>query len=60
MVKSLAGLAGLCAAHGYGLAAVSEGGVNAFFTKTGRLNPAKAWLPNKFREAWSGKDQVKQ
>ncbi len=51
---SLAGLAKLCASSGYGLAAVSEAGANAFFTKAGRLDPAAGWAPNRFRENFSG------
>jgi len=51
---SLTALAKLCASHGYGLAAVSNNGVNAFFTATGKLDPAKAWKPNSFREQHSG------
>jgi hypothetical protein len=51
---SLAALAKLCASSGYGLAAVSEAGANAFFTRSGRLDPATAWAPNRFRENFSG------
>jgi hypothetical protein len=51
---SLTALANLCASHGYGLAAVSSAGVNAFFTKTGALKPEAAWRPNAFRERFSG------
>jgi hypothetical protein len=51
---SLAALAKLCAQYGYGLAAVADGGANAFFTKFGRLDPSSAWLPNRFREDFSG------
>jgi len=51
---SLIALAKLCQQHGYGLAAVSEGGVNAFFTKTGTLDPVKAWRPNALRALWNG------
>lgn len=51
---SLAAMSKLCASHGYGLAAVSDGGVNAFFTKTGTLDPMTAWKPSKLREKWSG------
>lgn len=54
---SLAALAKLVAAYGYGLAAVSTNGTNAFFTKGGNLDPAKAWRPNKIRAAASQIDQ---
>jgi hypothetical protein len=50
---SLTALSKLCAFHGYGLAAVSSAGVNAFFTKTGCLDPEIAWKPNLFRERFS-------
>lgn len=51
---SLTALAKLCAAHGFGLAAVSEAGANAFFTQSGALDPYTAWKPNTFRERLSG------
>jgi hypothetical protein len=51
---SLTALAKLCAAYGYGLAAVSEAGANAFFTESGTLDPQSAWRPNSFRERYSG------
>ena len=51
---SLTALAKLCASHGYGLTAVSSAGLNAFFTKAGRLDPIAAWKPNAFRERFSG------
>ncbi|RUU48725.1 hypothetical protein [Mesorhizobium sp.] len=51
---SLVAMSKLCAAYGYGLAAVSEGGVNAFFTKTGKLDPKTAWRPSELRAKWSG------
>lgn len=57
---SLAALAKLAAAHGYGLAAVSDAGGNAFFTKAGKLDPATSWKPNLFRERYSGLDQPSQ
>jgi len=57
---SLTALARLCASHGYGLAAVSEAGLNAFFTKSGALDPISAWLPNALREKWSGKSRDEQ
>jgi hypothetical protein len=51
---SLTALAKLCTSRGYGLAAVSSAGANAFFTKAGRLDPETAWKPNAFREKFSG------
>jgi hypothetical protein len=57
---SLTALCRLCAANGYGLAAVSEGGANAFFTESGKLDPAAAWRPNTFREKFSGVGQAAQ
>jgi len=51
---SLLALSKLCASRGYGLAAVSSAGVNAFFTKNGTLDPDKSWRPNSFRESFSG------
>jgi hypothetical protein len=51
---SLTALCMLCAAHGYGLAAISKEGTNAFFTESGKLDPATAWRPNLFREKYSG------
>jgi hypothetical protein len=51
---SLSALSKLCALHGYGLAAVSRAGANAFFTKGGSLDPEQAWRPNSFREEFSG------
>jgi hypothetical protein len=54
---SLSGLAKLCAAHGYGLAAVSEAGVNAFFTRDGNLDPATVWRPCRLRHEYSGVNQ---
>lgn len=51
---SLTALCKLCATHGYGLAAVSEAGANAFFTTRGSLDPLSAWRPNTFRERHSG------
>jgi hypothetical protein len=49
-----ASLTALCAAHGYGLSAVSQAGANAFFTESGKLDPAASWRPNTFREKYSG------
>ena len=57
---SLAALAKFCAKNGYGLAAVSSYGANAFFTKSGRMDPASAWLPNRDRDQWSGTTSVQQ
>jgi hypothetical protein len=51
---SITALANLCASHGYGLAAVSSAGINAFFTQQGKLDPMKAWRPNLLRERYSG------
>jgi hypothetical protein len=51
---SLSALAKLCATRGYGLAAVSEAGANAFFTLNGNLDPAAAWKPSRFRQQYSG------
>jgi hypothetical protein len=51
---SLVALTKLCAAHGYGLAAVSEAGTNAFFTANGNLDPKTAWKPNTLRQQYSG------
>lgn len=57
---SLSALAKLAATKGYGLAAVSEAGGNAFFTMTGSLDPAKAWRPNRLRREYSGITQARQ
>jgi hypothetical protein len=57
---SLTALAKLAASHGYGLAAVSNAGVNAFFTQDGTLIPEEAWRPNSFREKFSGKNREEQ
>ena len=57
---SLTALAKLCELHGYGLAAVSAAGANAFFTKGGKLNPVDAWRPNSLREHFSGVGYLKQ
>jgi hypothetical protein len=42
---SLTALSKLCATHGYGLAAISSTGTNAFFTRAGSLDPKSAWKP---------------
>jgi hypothetical protein len=57
---SLTALADLCAKNGYGLAAVAEGGANAFFTKDGALDPISAWKPNLMRYSLSGKSHDMQ
>lgn len=57
---SLTALCKLCASHGYGLAAVAEGGTNAFFTETGDLRPEQAWRPSQLRRRFSGVDQKGQ
>jgi hypothetical protein len=51
---SLTALSKLCATHGYGLAAISSAGTNAFFTRAGSLDPKSAWKPNTLREKYSG------
>jgi hypothetical protein len=51
---SLTALHKLCSSRGYGLAAVSSAGANAFFTMSGALDPKEAWRPNSFREQFSG------
>jgi len=48
---SLTALSKLAASVGYGLAAVSSNGANAFFTRTGSLDPRGAWKPNVLRGA---------
>ena len=50
----------LCRKNGFGLAAVSQAGANAFFTKTGCLDPSEAWQPNQDRNAWSKTSQYEQ
>jgi len=57
---SLTALAGLASKFGYGLAGVSEAGLNAFFTKDGCLDPATSWKPNRLRGAWSGAAHAEQ
>jgi hypothetical protein len=57
---SLAALAKLCRSRGYGLAEVSSYGANAFFTKSGNLDPAIAWKPNRDRDEWSGTTAAQQ
>ena len=57
---SLTAVAKLCASNGYGLAAISDAGVNAFFTRTGKLDPVTSWRPNTLRDQWSGKNAQQQ
>jgi hypothetical protein len=57
---SITALCKLAARHGYGLAAVSDGGQNLFFTRDGSLDPAVSWRPNVLREKWSGKSVPEQ
>lgn len=57
---SLTALSSLCAGHGYGLAGVSSGGANAFFTKSGELDPVSRWRPNKLRDQWSNSTPKEQ
>ena len=52
---SLTALAKLCASIGYGLAAISEGGANASFTRTGNLDPTTSWRPNALRDGGQAK-----
>ena len=51
---SLTALTKLCAEHGYGLAAGSDGSCNAFFTREGKLKPEDVWKPKRMRAALSG------
>ncbi len=51
---SITAVAKLCAKHGYGLAAGSDGSCNAFFTEDGDLNPENVWKPKALREQLSG------
>ena len=57
---SLTALTKLCAEHGYGLAAGSDGSCNAFFTKDGKLKPEDVWKPKKLREKLSGIPHARQ
>jgi hypothetical protein len=57
---SLVALANLCASHGYGLAAISNSGVNAFFTKNGTLDPRTSWKPSAYRARHSGVEHNEQ
>lgn len=51
---SITAVSKLCAKHGYGLAAGSDGSCNAFFTKDGSLKPEDVWKPKAMRERLSG------
>jgi hypothetical protein len=53
----LVALVKLAATRGYGLAAISRAGANAFFTRDGSLDPEAAWKPNAFRAKHSGGEQ---
>lgn len=57
---SLTAFAKMCAKNGYGLVAVAKGGANAFFAQDAGLDPTSAWLPNTFRQNFSGRDQASQ
>lgn len=57
---SLTALTKLCARHGYGLAAGSNGSCNAFFTVDGKLKPEDVWKPKKLREQLSGISHAQQ
>lgn len=57
---SLAALANLAARHGYGLAAISEAGGNAFFTRDGDLPVAASWKPSRLRDRMSGTTAAQQ
>ncbi len=46
---SLAAFSKLCATHGYGLAAISSAGGNAFFTRSGKLDPKTSWRASALR-----------
>jgi len=51
---SLTALTNLAQTFGYGLAAVSKAGGNAFFTKGDGLDPKTVWKPNTLREQYCG------
>lgn len=57
---SLTALAALASKNGYGLAAVSDFGGNAFFTKGGTLDPVSAWKPSLLRQKYSTASQDQQ
>lgn len=57
---SLSALCQLCGRFGYGLAAVSDAGGNAFFTKGGSLDPRASFRESRLRNTWSGKTGQQQ
>jgi hypothetical protein len=57
---SITALTKLCAEHGYGLAAGSDGSCNAFFTRDGKLKPEDVWKPNTGRLQRSGLSHEQQ
>lgn len=57
---SLAALAKLVASKGYYLADVAAGGGNAFFTRSGNLDPASAWRPTTLRDQMSASSSEEQ
>jgi hypothetical protein len=57
---SITAVAKLCARHGYGLSAGSDGSCNAFFTRFGNLKPEQVWKPKTLREKLSGVPPEKQ
>lgn len=57
---SLVALHALASRYGYGLAAIADGGGNAFFTRGGSLDPALAWRPTLLRDRRSGKNPSEQ
>jgi hypothetical protein len=57
---SLTALTKLCAEHGYGLAAGSDGSCNAFFTRDGNLKPEDVFKPKRLREELSGIPHAQQ
>jgi hypothetical protein len=57
---SITALCKLARKHGYGLAAVSDAGLNLFFTRTGTLDPVASWRPNTLRAKWSNKTVEEQ
>jgi dissimilatory sulfite reductase (desulfoviridin) alpha/beta subunit len=50
---SLAAFSKLCATYGDGLAAISSAGENAFFTRSGKLDPKTSWRASALRNEWS-------
>ena len=57
---SLSALSTLCGKFGYGLAAVSDAGGNAFFTAGGSLDPHEAFRESRLRNSWSGTTSEQQ